>query len=1118
MAFHWITSRRVRCKGVDWKPRPRNVETGLGRYGTSALQRLAFWALRGHILPLLGITGYTLLLLYKQRLWGPDGLAVGDDFYTHAGYAEFVLRNWPETGWFPAWYGGLPIFQAYPSVLAHLWAALSYILGQAPVDLIQGLTILNFILVGVGLYGTVYVATRSRILAFVTPLFVLISPGYFELISVGGAYTRLQGLVFLAFALCSLVLYARHRSTTPLVSAGVLLGLTAATDVPVAQQAAVFVCLFFLFLGGSFKEKVRDFALLGAIAAGISAFFVVPFLGYAVPRIIAFSQAGGNAGTPIPVRQLVDNVFAPVSVAVAAYVIWWVKGTRGSIGLVLQRSTLAIMILLVIYATADLPVRWFATYDTLQFLPLWVSLLAAVTLSTVFTSSSERSLGATSRRLVFGGRVILLALFAFLIAVPFSSLRGYSIVDVGSPNLTNASYVANLLSNFDYEESKLHRMATDWIQVQRWYTYAYPDSPQTAGIYPAAAVDSLWGEHFAKQVFRSSENMPETLFWIDWFGVKWLLLNNVVDPFGGGSRLVERAEKFLTHPSFRVDKEVPLQPGSYWANFGTGSAYTVVYDGARSLVEAVDSPAVLFFGSEDDYQNLFLSMSLLGLAATDIVPIYAGERVGQLSLDLLNTFDAVVLCNPQDQTQERVIANLNTYVRQGGGLMVVGGCAVADHFPDPSPVIKGSSLEATRWVLAGRGAMVLRPETIGFTPDNPVLGASAEDMRSGAAAWLVNDGKSVIAMRDLGEGRIIWSGLDLPATSAAHEVIQVQLFIDLLRFLSRSSAALSPLPTPQEIDIMDPTSWQSFGKGEGVLAVADKNSLPPGIGKGLNLDYRLTEAGTWVEKRVVFPAHYDWNQANGIAFWLRSDGSDSTLKVIVLMPTWDRFGQTFIPLDFTGWKPINLPFNSLGTNAGLHLGDIGGLSLSIMSGPLDAASGGIVLTTPVLTVPNTVPRRAEGVPVSFGRPRAGKLVIAIDQPTKGVLVREAFDGNWRATITNGNDDRESLPIFSSGPGFMYVPLSPQDTGQLSLTYHIPAVQRFAFVLSMFTVAFVGSYFGHQLMGTSLYKEKLKPELAPIGLLGAKAASNVQLVLVRIKNVLFHLAVRRSVKEEQKRKK
>ncbi len=98
------------------------------------------------------------------------------------GLARWLKVNWAHPGWFPLWYGGIPVENAYPPLLHHLVALFSLATGMSVAHSVHAVTAAFYCLGPVALFALVLRLTRSQSQAFAAGwLYSLISPAAFLL-------------------------------------------------------------------------------------------------------------------------------------------------------------------------------------------------------------------------------------------------------------------------------------------------------------------------------------------------------------------------------------------------------------------------------------------------------------------------------------------------------------------------------------------------------------------------------------------------------------------------------------------------------------------------------------------------------------------------------------------------------------------------------------------------------------------------------------------------------------------------------------------------------------------------------------------------------------------------
>jgi hypothetical protein len=101
---------------------------------------------------------------------------------SYMGLARWLKVNWAHPGWFPLWYGGIPVENAYPPLLHHLVALFSFATGMSVARSVHAVTAAFYCLGPVTLFALVLRLTKSQWKAFAAGwLYSLISPAGFLL-------------------------------------------------------------------------------------------------------------------------------------------------------------------------------------------------------------------------------------------------------------------------------------------------------------------------------------------------------------------------------------------------------------------------------------------------------------------------------------------------------------------------------------------------------------------------------------------------------------------------------------------------------------------------------------------------------------------------------------------------------------------------------------------------------------------------------------------------------------------------------------------------------------------------------------------------------------------------
>jgi hypothetical protein len=261
---------------------------------------------------------------------------------SYMGLARWLKVNWAHPGWFPLWYGGIPVENAYPPLLHHLVAFFSLATGMTVAHSVHAVTAAFYCLGPVALFWLVLQLTQSQWKAFAAGwLYSLISPAGFLLpwVRVGiraWSPVRLFALLkhdeaanIAAIALLLVALAAIHAALEhPLGWRTVIAVLTSAAVVLTNWLGAVALVMGALALLFARKREEHTRPAFGQLV-------LIGLLGYAVaapwtpPSDIA--AVGRNARTGL------SGTF-PIGPAQYVYLAAWL-GAAFALGLLLKKKT-----------------------------------------------------------------------------------------------------------------------------------------------------------------------------------------------------------------------------------------------------------------------------------------------------------------------------------------------------------------------------------------------------------------------------------------------------------------------------------------------------------------------------------------------------------------------------------------------------------------------------------------------------------------------------------------------------------------------------------------------------------------------------------------------------------
>jgi hypothetical protein len=205
-----------------------------------------------------------------------------------------------------------------------------------------------------------------------------------------------------------------------------------------------------------------------------------------------------------------------------------------------------------------------------------------------------------------------------------------------------------------------------------------------------------------------------------------------------------------------------------------------------------------------------------------------GKYIDGFNKEQLKHFDAIILYNYDYYNKGNAYKLLTEYVQDGGKLFIDTGGEIADAdstgLPDLFPIKTSQRKEMqTEWNLNPHDSPLT--QDISFTDFGPPVfngkpwkfsyPISSGDISTDAKVILENQGNPIVAEKSLGNGKVIWSGMNLPYHfNQYHVQEEAKFFKNILQELVGVSEhpivpVLAKWKSPERIDI----NWNSQVKG-----------------------------------------------------------------------------------------------------------------------------------------------------------------------------------------------------------------------------------------------------------------------------------------------------------------
>jgi len=419
---------------------------------------------------------------------------------------------------------------------------------------------------------------------------------------------------------------------------------------------------------------------------------------------------------------------------------------------------------------------------------------------------------------------------------------------------------------------KLPKLVPDWMDPND-ITYRYYNMDATVNIW--------WGSVYKMPLARgyldaapkgsSGENYGG---WQYWQNIT-LTKNEVVERWDVSEELAKQQSKFLLDwhairfmeaaptygrnytslPSSYIieDPEIldktesveVFRPGKYFQIEGRGwdipdnyqklTYFAIKKEVISPIYNASNAPSILVIGDRIGQDTMMRDFAFLNLNSKKAIIVQWDRPVDDLTSDQLKNFDVVVLYRYKYKNSRRAFSRLEKYVKEGGNLFIDTGSeqkeAIYSNLPAVFP-FAGSDRKplGKEWGWQVQEHKVTKDidfnqfgEPIyndqGWSFSYPV-----GELRNGATVLVSNHQKPILIAYGLGQGKVIWSGMNFPGHLLRYKKIdEVKLFKNILFYFKDFS-------TDKNIQVAysRPSSEKVIIKGSGAKAILFKEAAYPG--------------------------------------------------------------------------------------------------------------------------------------------------------------------------------------------------------------------------------------------------------------------------------------------------
>ena len=692
---------------------------------------------------------------YLLYIWA--GYPRGNDVMGHVFKIKTMSFFWPNFNWTHTWGGGMPQFLFYPW-LSYPPLALVYSLTHLDIRLIlTSAGVLAVCLTGFGIYLFVKEVTKSFFPSFVSLLIYLLTPASWSYAFSGGIYARAFATPFLVWGIWAFVVYVNQKKRFYYLLTTIFLAASFLSHYVVGTFAYLLVFLLSFFIIDGFWNKIRKFLEVFVPSFLLTSYFTIPFL-KASPNTKWLGDISSST-KPVTWVELL-NIYQKQGQTITFYLNYYLNRLSPFIVPLLVLLGL-IFVVFYLVRKIDLSAKRTASRIALLFSVLTLGLIVYVKIiinifdflyavigvppgMLHYLSIIGSALVGILIYLLFGTRKLTFIFSFFVIALCLVWIKIQYIDVIGRLDLEKVfperTYISEpYLSVEEYYKERENefnfRLGTEDAGTGGWFNVRFPYVPQTRDYFGQGLVDPDQRFYLIYSLFHQKENINETAYLMDWWGVKTFIIDN----------RNEVAGKYKNDSYFNFIKE-------------TGNFTIYDFKEPNPILVATNSLPILFVGEESAYNIFFRDFSSAGVMSNVLIPLHESQYIDDYSLEELRKFPLLFLYNYMFKDKNKSENLIESYIKTGGTVFIeaqdngIEGVLPFDSFQKTD--------FGKYWKLDGNLDI---PE---FAPavydDGPWGVYIAKNVDEGVNVILTDFDEPILVEKQVGEGKVIWSGLNLP--------------------------------------------------------------------------------------------------------------------------------------------------------------------------------------------------------------------------------------------------------------------------------------------------------------------------------------------------------------------
>lgn len=683
-----------------------------------------------------------LLLSIYFNFWADYGYWI-DTLWNYM-HIDYYLDYFPYINWYHRWGLGSPDIIHYPPYIFLINAALVRLTGLEMQTVGFGIIFSSIFLASVWTGLAIRVTTGSWLLSLMGPILNAGSQTLWETKNIA----RGTGYHFLPLAILALVWYLKKPTRRRKIISILTLGF-----------CTLFHPLIGLFiLATTFCFLIRNLKETLSIIVPV----ILIALSYYLPFVIVMGGLTKVIHGPEHLDSFTDTVKSLLHIALSPYsaiiallvfmlmIIFARKKLAPYLKPILLGSVLSVLGILFYAFGVFLPIPKFFY---IAGLPHGLAMLYLTPFLALLIAISLRALTRNLPKIIFWvvGLLVILLLFSLSLLPHLGKSLKFAMVP---PLYKNKDIVVwekvEALFGPPPGENNYHFLTyhpPDYLSDFLTLSYQTPAFCQA----PPRNLGGFWYGMTMDALIREGK---EKFFYLDWYGIHYIFhlydLTSLVN-----------SKEFFTVKTY--DEK--------------GNPYGGYFNQPKPILEANASPSVLFIGPEDYQQYWIEILSWANINSSFLIPVRGSQTLQKISSEELGKFDVVWLYQYENWKNKKELKKLEDYVKKGGGLVIDTGASSdfqGENLPDPFPISQTHSVDIQdSWQMKKEPHPI--NEAVSFSNFSPPLYKEGErefawkistisptNLKSWAKIILTAQENPIVAVGQFGEGRVVWTGLNLP--------------------------------------------------------------------------------------------------------------------------------------------------------------------------------------------------------------------------------------------------------------------------------------------------------------------------------------------------------------------